>query len=47
MEDGAAALRRKEAERRVVLNLEQFEVERVLGEVGGQVWENLLGVSGA
>ena len=29
--------------RRVVLNLEQAEVERVLGEVGGQQWRNMLG----
>lgn len=28
--------------RRVVLNLEQAEVERVLGEVGGQPWRNML-----
>ena len=30
------------AARRVVLNLEQAEVERVLGEVGGQQWRNML-----
>jgi origin recognition complex subunit 1 len=28
--------------RRVALNLEQAEVERVLGEVGGQQWRNML-----
>ena len=28
--------------RRVMLNLEQGEVERVLGEVGGQQWRNIL-----
>ena len=28
--------------RRVVLNLGQAEVERVLGEVGGQQWRNML-----
>ena len=28
--------------RRVVLNLEQDEVERILGEVGGQQWRNTL-----
>lgn len=28
--------------RRIVLNLEQAEVERVLGEVGGQQWRNIL-----
>ncbi|EIW84536.1 P-loop containing nucleoside triphosphate hydrolase protein [Coniophora puteana RWD-64-598 SS2] len=30
-------------ERRVVLNIEQGEVERVLGDVGGQRWKNALG----
>ena len=30
------------ARRVVVLNLEQAEVERVLGEVGGQQWRNML-----
>jgi origin recognition complex subunit 1 len=30
--------------RRVVLNLEQAEVERVLGEVGGQQWRSMLAV---
>jgi origin recognition complex subunit 1 len=28
--------------RGVVLNLEQAEVERVLGEMGGQQWRNML-----
>ena len=28
--------------RRIVLNLEQAEVERILGEVGGQQWRNML-----
>ena len=28
--------------RHVVLNLKQAEVERVLGEVGGQQWRNML-----
>ncbi|KAI9511943.1 P-loop containing nucleoside triphosphate hydrolase protein [Russula earlei] len=28
--------------RRLVLNLEQVEVERILGEVGGQQWRNML-----
>ncbi|VDC07610.1 unnamed protein product [Peniophora sp. CBMAI 1063] len=42
MEDGA---RKLDAERKVVLNLEQMEVERVLGDVGGQRWKNALGVS--
>ena len=28
--------------RRIVLNLEQAEVERILGEIGGQQWRNML-----
>jgi origin recognition complex subunit 1 len=44
MEDGLVAQRKPEGERRVVLNLEQTEVERVLGEMGGQRWKNALGV---
>ncbi|KAH7907455.1 P-loop containing nucleoside triphosphate hydrolase protein [Hygrophoropsis aurantiaca] len=39
MEDGA---RKPAGERRVVLNLEQVEVERVLGEVGGAHWKSAL-----
>ncbi|TFY57938.1 hypothetical protein EVG20_g8346 [Dentipellis fragilis] len=45
MEDGAIASRKPDGERRVLLNLEQSEVERVLGEVGGQAWKNALSVS--
>jgi origin recognition complex subunit 1 len=44
LEDGLAASRKDFGERRVILNLEQTEVERVLGDVGGQTWKNLLGV---
>jgi origin recognition complex subunit 1 len=42
MEDGATASRKAEGERKVILNLEQGEVERVLSEVGGQRWKNVL-----
>jgi origin recognition complex subunit 1 len=42
MEEGAAVSRKPEGERRVLLNLEQGEVERVLSEVGGQHWKNVL-----
>ncbi|KAJ7770849.1 P-loop containing nucleoside triphosphate hydrolase protein [Mycena maculata] len=42
MESGAAALRKAEGERKVVLNIEQAEVERVLGDVGGEKWRNIL-----
>ncbi|KAL5486260.1 ORC1 [Sanghuangporus weigelae] len=41
---GAAAARRPEGERRLILNIEQIEVQRVLSEIGGQVWKNALGV---
>ena len=43
-EDGAAVARKPEGERRVALNLEYAEVERVLGEVGGPRWRNALNV---
>lgn len=45
IEEGFAALRKSDGERRLILNLEQGEVERVLGEVGGQSWKNALNVS--
>lgn len=45
IEDGAMAQRKPAGERRVMLNLEQIEVERVLSEIGGQMWKNALGVS--
>ena len=45
VEDSAGELRKSQAERRVVLNLEQGEVERVLSEVGGQRWKNVLSAS--
>lgn len=43
-EEGAAVARRPEDDRRVALNLEYSEVERVLGEVGGAQWKNTLSV---
>lgn len=42
IEEGVAILRKSEGERRVLLNLEQSEVERVLSEVGGVRWKNVL-----
>ncbi|KAJ7196826.1 P-loop containing nucleoside triphosphate hydrolase protein [Mycena pura] len=42
LESGAAAMRKAAGDRKVVLNLEQSEVERVLGEVGGDKWRNNL-----
>jgi len=41
VEEGLAASRKAEGDRKVVLLLEQTEVERVLSE-GGQVWKNIL-----
>ncbi|RPD52623.1 hypothetical protein L227DRAFT_589631 [Lentinus tigrinus ALCF2SS1-6] len=43
-EDGAAVARKAEDERRVALNLEYVEIERVLGEIGGPRWRNALNV---
>jgi len=45
IEDGTASNRKGNWERRIMLNLEQGEVEHVLGEVGGQPWKNALNVS--
>ena len=42
IEDGAAASRKAEGDRKVILNLEQGEVERVLCEFGTR-WKNALG----
>ncbi|KDR68521.1 hypothetical protein GALMADRAFT_256748 [Galerina marginata CBS 339.88] len=41
VEDGPAVARKAEGERRMLLNIEQSEVERVLGDVGGQRWKNV------
>ncbi|KAL5504368.1 ORC1 [Sanghuangporus vaninii] len=43
-DSGAAAARRPEGDRRLILNIEQIEVQRVLSEIGGQVWKNALGM---
>jgi origin recognition complex subunit 1 len=45
MEDGSAAMRKGEGERKIVLNLETPEVERALIELGGDVWKNALGIN--
>ncbi|KAG6866272.1 hypothetical protein C0991_006368 [Blastosporella zonata] len=42
IEDGATIQRKPEGDRLVVLTLDQGEVERVLGEVGGTRWKNVL-----
>ena len=44
LEDGVACMRKHEGERKLLLNLDQGEVERVLGEVGGARWKNALSV---
>jgi origin recognition complex subunit 1 len=36
------SLAKQDGERRVLLNLEQSEVERVLSEMGGMTWKNVL-----
>ncbi|KAF8150196.1 P-loop containing nucleoside triphosphate hydrolase protein, partial [Crassisporium funariophilum] len=42
VEDGVAVARKPEGDRRMLLNIEQSEVERVLSDVGGQRWKNVL-----
>lgn len=42
MEDGVAAARKLEVDRKVILNIEQSEVERVLGDIGGKRWKSAL-----
>ena len=43
-EDSNGHSRKSENERHILLNIEQGEVERVLGDLGGQRWKNALGV---
>lgn len=43
-EQGATASRKAFGDRRMLLNVEQGDVERVLSEVGGESWKNLLSV---
>ncbi|RXW21306.1 hypothetical protein EST38_g4564 [Candolleomyces aberdarensis] len=45
LEDGAAVARKPSGERRLLLNIDQIEAERVLSDVGGQTWKNALGAS--
>lgn len=42
IEDGVAASRKADGDRKVILNLEQGEVERVLSEFGGPRWKSVL-----
>lgn len=41
---GGAAARRAEGDRRIMLNIEQTEVQRVLSEMGGPMWKTALGI---
>ena len=43
LEEGAAVRRKAESERRMLLNIEQGEVEKVLSDIGGRMWKNILG----
>lgn len=42
IEDGVTASRKADGDRKVILNLEQGEVERVLSEFGGARWKSVL-----
>lgn len=42
VEESAMVSRKPEDERRILLNIEQGEVERVLSDVGGNSWRNIL-----
>ncbi|KAF8519581.1 P-loop containing nucleoside triphosphate hydrolase protein [Gautieria morchelliformis] len=44
VEEGVLASRKPQGDRRVILNVEAGEVERVLSDMGGQNWKNALGV---
>lgn len=44
MEDGLASARKAPGDRRVLLNIESTEVERVLVDLGGQRWKSALGL---
>ncbi|THH07206.1 hypothetical protein EW145_g3541 [Phellinidium pouzarii] len=46
IEDGAGgiAARRADGDRKVVLNIEQSEVQRVLSDLGGPRWKSVLGI---
>jgi origin recognition complex subunit 1 len=42
VEEGVLVARKPDGERRLLLNIELSEVRRVLSDVGGQRWKNLL-----
>lgn len=43
VEYGVAVSRKHSSEKRILLSIEQGEVEKVLSDVGGTVWRNILG----
>ena len=43
VEYGVAVTRKHPREKKVMLNIEQGDVEKVLGDVGGDAWRNVLG----
>jgi origin recognition complex subunit 1 len=42
VEEGILVARKPDGERRLLLNIELSEVRKVLSDVGGQRWKNLL-----
>jgi origin recognition complex subunit 1 len=44
IEEGVTASRKPQADRKVMLNIEAGEVERVLSDMGGANWKNALGL---
>ncbi|KAF8591217.1 P-loop containing nucleoside triphosphate hydrolase protein [Ramaria rubella] len=44
LEEGVSASRKAPGDRKVLLNIESGEVERVLSDIGGTNWKNALGV---
>lgn len=44
IEEGVTASRKPQADRKVMLNIEAGEVERVLSDMGGSNWKNALGL---
>jgi origin recognition complex subunit 1 len=45
VEEGALASRKDKGEKKVALAIEQTEIERVLGDIGGERWKSVLGAS--
>ena len=43
-EEGVTASRKAQGDRKVILNIEGGEVERILSDMGGASWKNALGL---